>query len=430
MGARDVFKIPFLVAACLVAFASCGGSADEPAADKTVHVFKEARAITASDDEDFGFFGTCVAIDGDYAIVGGGFTGDVRGKAYVLYRLQSGADVWGETKILRGSDTVNLDAFGYAVAIAGELAMVGAADAGNDNSGAAYIFSRDLGGVGNWGEARKLVAADPQTQSRFGASVAVDGDIAAVGAPNAGSGMTAGAVYVFYRNAGGPDQWGQVKRIVPTSPDHYNLFGTSIALKNGILAVGAPFSGRGQLSGAAYVFYRDSGGADNWGEVKRLVANDAENGDQLGSSIGLDGNYVVVGSEYEGGPDDMHGAAYVFQRTLGGPDSWGQIKKLTASDAEDQDGFGVSVAVSGTDFLIGAPYKGQSRNNRGLVLFYSPDLPGGWGETCRCTASDAQDDDGYGFAVGIDGDHAIVGSRFKNGLGSYRGAVYILKRDH
>ena len=175
MGARDVFKIPSVVAACLVAFASCGGSADEPAADKTVHVFKEARAITASDDEDFGFFGTCVAIDGDYAIVGGGFTGDVRGKAYVLYRLQSGADVWGETKILRGSDTVNLDAFGYAVAIAGELAMVGAAAAGNDNSGAAYIFSRDLGGAGHWGEARKLVAADPQTQLRFGASVAVDG---------------------------------------------------------------------------------------------------------------------------------------------------------------------------------------------------------------------------------------------------------------
>jgi hypothetical protein len=421
MRARDVFKTLFLMAVCLVAFASCGGSADEPPPpDKTVPVFKEARAITASDAEDFGYFGTCVAIDGDYAIVGGGFAGDVRGKGYVLYRLQGGADGWGETKILRGSDTVNMDSFGYAVAIAGEHAMVGAANAGgNNNSGAAYIFSRDLGGAGNWGEARKLVAADPQIQSRFGASVAIDGDIAAVGAPDAG----------YYRNAGGPDQWGQVKRIVPTSPDHYDLFGTSIALKDGVLAVGAPFSGMGQLYGAAYVFYRDSGGADNWGEVKRLVANDAEIGDQLGSSIGLDGNYVVAGSEYEDGAGDMRGAAYVFHRALGGPDSWGQIRKLTASDAQDQDGFGVSVAVSGMDFLIGAPYKGESRNNRGLVLFYSPDLPGGWGERCRCTASDAQDDDGYGFAVAIDGDYAIVGARFKNGPGSYRGTVYILKRD-
>lgn len=429
MRVRDGFKTPFLMAACLVAFASCGSSVDEPAPDTTVAVFKEARAITASDAEDFGFFGTSVAIDGDYAIVGGGFTGEVRGKAYVLYRLQGGADGWGETKILRGSDTVNLDSFGYAVAIAGELAMVGAADAGNDVSGASYIFYRDLGGAGNWGEARKLVAADPQTQSFFGASVAIDGDIAAVGAPQAGSGMASGAVYVFYRNAGGPDQWGQIRRIVPTSPDHYNRFGASIALKDGILAVGAPFSGMGQLYGAAYVFYRDEGGPDNWGEVKRLVAIDAEEGDQLGSSIGLDGNHVVAGSEYEDGAGDIRGAAYVFQRTVGGPDSWGQSRKLTASDAEDQDGFGVSVAVSGTDFLIGAPYKGPSRNNRGLALFYSPDLPGGWGERCRCTASDAQDDDGYGFAVGINGDYAIVGARFKNGPGSYRGAVYILKRD-
>ena len=125
----------------------------------------------------------------------------------------------------------------------------------------------------------------------------------------------------------------------------------------------------------------------------------------------------------------MHGAAYVFQRTLGGPDSWGQIKKLTASDAEDQDGFWVSVAVSGTDFLIGRATRANPATT--AALSDSPDLPGGWGGTCRCTASDAQDDDGYGFAVGIDGDHAIVGSRFKNGLGSYiRGAVYILKRDH
>jgi len=429
MTVRNVFDTPIIMTICLMAFISCGTSTDKPAPDKTVPIFKEVRAITASDAEDFGYFGTCVAIDGDYAIVGGGFSGDVRGKAYILYRLQGGADGWGETKILRGSDTVNLGSFGYAVAMAGELAMVGDANAENDDSGAAYIFSRDLGGPGNWGEARKLVAADPQIQSRFGASVAIDGDIAAVGAPEAGSGMARGAVYVFYRNAGGPDQWGQVKRIVPTSPDHYNLFGTSIALKDGVLAVGAPFSGMGQLYGTAYVFYRDTGGADNWGEVKRLVANDAETGDQLGSSIGLDGNYVVVGSEYEDGAGDMRGAAYVFHRALGGPDSWGQTRKLRASDAEDQDQFGYSVAVSGTDFLVGAPSKGQYPQQYGLVLFYSPDLPGGWGERCRCMASDAQDDDGYGFAVAIDGDYAIVGARSKNGPGSYRGAVYILKRD-
>jgi len=429
MGARDVLQIPLLMAACLAALTSCSTSVDEPPPDQTVPVFREARAITASDAEDFGYFGTCVAIDGDYAIVGGGFSGDVRGKAYVFYRLQGGADGWGETKILRGSDTVNSDSFGYAVAIAGAHAIVGAQNAGNDGSGAAYIFSRDLGGAGHWGEARKLVAADPQMGSSFGSSVAIDGDIAVVGAPERGFGMSTGAVYVFYRNAGGSDQWGQVKRIVPTSPDHYDWFGASIALKDGILAVGAPFSGMGQLYGAAYVFYRDGGGTDNWGEIKRLVANDAENADMLGSSIGLDGDHVVVGSEYEDGAGDTRGAAYVFQRSLGGPDYWGQSRKLTAIDAEDQDGFGVAVAVSGTDFLVGAPYKGPSRNNRGLVLFYSPELPNGWGERCRCAASDAQDGDGYGYAVGIDGDYAIVGARFKNGPGSYRGAVYILKRE-
>ena len=53
--------------------------------------------------------------------------------------------------------------FGYSVAISGNTIVVGAyVDdiSNNTNQGAAYIFERNQGGVNNWGEVKKLVASD------------------------------------------------------------------------------------------------------------------------------------------------------------------------------------------------------------------------------------------------------------------------------
>ncbi len=83
-----------------------------------------------------------------------------------------------EVKKLTASDAQHFDRFGISVAVSGDTAVVGAwlADAGVSTAGAAYVFQRDEGGAGNWGEVKKLTASDAQGGDNFGGSVAVSDD--------------------------------------------------------------------------------------------------------------------------------------------------------------------------------------------------------------------------------------------------------------
>ena len=106
--------------------------------------------------------------------------------------------------------------------------------------------------------------------------------------------------------------------------------------------------------GAAYLFARNQGGGNNWGQVTKLTASDAENDDYFGASVAISGDTLVVGADLEDGDGNVRGAAYLFERNQGGADSWGQVRKLAASDAENGDHFGNSVAISGDTVVVGA----------------------------------------------------------------------------
>jgi hypothetical protein len=104
------------------------------------------------------------------------------------------------------------------VAINGDRIIVGAykADVGGAaDRGAAYVFERNTGGADNWGEVVKLVAADGAENDFFGETVSIDGDTAVVGSAGAdiGGNTNQGAVYVFSRNQGGADNWGQTAKV-------------------------------------------------------------------------------------------------------------------------------------------------------------------------------------------------------------------------
>ena len=117
-------------------------------------------------------------------------------------------------------------------------------------------------------------------------------------------------------------------------------FGVSLAVSGDTAVVGAwsEDGGPGDPlvdAGAAYVFERDQGGTDNWGEVKKLIASDAQGGDRFGFAVAISGDKVIVGARFEDGgsgdPISNAGAAYVFERDQGGADNWGEVKKLVAS---------------------------------------------------------------------------------------------------
>ena len=197
--------------------------------------------------------------------------------------------------------------FGFSVALSGDTAVVGAYFADNEcpNSGSAYVFQRDQGGAGNWGEVTKLLASDGAAFDQFGISVAVSGDDAVVGADlEDDKGASSGSAYVFQRDERGANLWGQVTKLLASDGAADDRFGFSVAV-SGDTAVVGDWRDNG-FFGAAYVFRRDEGGANLWGQVTKLAPRlvGSRLFDRFGWSVAVSGTVAVVGSEVR--------RAYVF----------------------------------------------------------------------------------------------------------------------
>ena len=332
-----------------------------------------------------------------------------------------------EVKKLVASDAQDEDEFGGRVVIDGDSVAVGAGaeDGAGTARGAVYLFSRNQGGTDAWGEVKKITASAAQDLDQFGYSVDLEGDILAVG-------TVRGAVYVFYRNQGGADNWGEVTRIVGSGAQAG--FGRALALTGESLLVGAPDEGSGgNARGAAYVHYRDRGGSDAWGQVARLTASDAHDYESFGSTVAISGEDAVVGAV--GLELDDTGAAYVFSRNLGGPDAWAQVAKIRASDAQPQDQFGWPVVISGDTIVIGAACEdGQAGigDNPGAAYVYSRNLGGAnaWGEV-RKLSNSAGAGAFFGVSADLSGDFLVIGALYNGGSGVNRdfGAAYFFSKN-
>ena len=363
----------------LVGFDAVGGpdaaaSFDDSAAlyPVTVEPTIQTAKIQASDKEAGDHFGESVAISGDTAIVGARFEnsgGDFAGAAYLFERPEGGENNWGEVAKIQASDIEMEDRFGSGVAISGDTAIVGAfgADTNGLTAGAAYLFKRNQGGANDWGQVAEVLASDKQRHDRFGISVAISGDTAIVGA--AGSsvlGSFTQAAYLFERNEGGGDNWGQVAKIQASNKEAGDAFGTSVAISGDTAIVGAPFEDTGGSdAGAAYLFERNEGGANNWGQVVEILASDKQAGDRFGFSVAISGDTAIVGAQLEGTGGLNAGAAYLFERNEGGANNWGQVAEILASDKQAGDRFGFSVAISGDTAIVGAQLEGTGGLNAG-----------------------------------------------------------------
>ena len=398
--------------------------------------FCEVAKLTASDAAANDYFGYSVAVAGSVAVIGAygeNTGGNYAGAAYVFERDIGGISAWGQVKKLIASDAFSYDRFGYSVAVAGDVVIVGAVFGGGDFSGGsigeAYIYERNAGGLSAWGEVKKLTASDAQDNDNFGCSVAIAGDVAIVGAFKEDSGgINAGAAYVFERNANGSiNNWGEVKKLTASNSQMSNYFGRSVAVAADVVVVG--MNGEelgGALVGGAYVFERNAnGGTNNWEEVKQLMASDVIAGDNFGWSVAVAGDVAIVGAKRKDvGEVGDAGAAYVFERNANGStDNWGEVKKLTASNPGISDWFGHSVAVAGDVALVGA-FRGD-----GKVYTFQRNANGtnAWGETKILIASDLQWGDSFGWSVGVAGDVVIVGSFGEDSAADYAGAAYIFE---
>ncbi len=391
----------------------------------------QVAKLTASDGAADDAFGYSVAISGDTIVVGAyqdDDNGSDSGSAYVFGRNQGGADAWGQVAKLLASDGADNDYFGRSVAISGDTVVVGANqdDDNGSDSGSAYVFQRNQGGADAWGQVAKLLASDGADGDRFGASVAISGDTVVAGAYyDDDNGSNSGSAYVFARNQGGADAWGQVAKLLASDGAIYDYFGRSVAISGDAIAIGAPHY---DDEGSAYVFGRNQGGADTWGQVAKLTASDGADEDDFGSSVAISGDTIVVGAYQDGDNGSSSGSAYVFARNEGGADAWGQAAKLLASDGADSDYFGLGITISGNTILVGAYGDDDSGSSSGSAYVFTR-AGNTWEETAKPIADDGTAVDYFGYAAAVSGDTAVVGAYGEGGGGSFSGSAYVFERN-
>lgn len=358
------------------------------------------------------FSTAAVAIDDGRAVLCPALRFGGSGSCLIFQRASADPGSWSFVKEVLNPQPVAWDEFGSATDLRGETAIVGlpGSDAGGLNAGAMSMHERNMGGTDSWGVARTLYAPDALPEHVFSWDVAISGDTVVVGAPTINmADFGFGSAYVFERNQGGIDAWGLVKTLSASDSPIFANFGFSVAILEDRIVAGAP--GVESDAGAAYVFERDFGGADNWGEVAKLTASDGLSGDRFGSSVALGPDTLAVGAPRRDEAGLNTGAVYLFASV-----PWLEQQKFIGSV---QDGLGTALAFGDGLLAAGAPGNLGPELRAGTVaLFAKPSASSNWSWVMSLHAPGASELDGFGTSVDMDANELIVGAPIQ-------GAAYV-----
>jgi len=338
----------------LVAVGAGSADAGPIATAGAVYLFKRQglgyvpeEKLIAPDATSGAEFGRAVAIQGNTVVVGARFAqvGALE-KAGAVYVFRKVWRSWCLENKITSPTPANEDNFGRAVAIHGDLMVVTARkEAVNaPEEGAAYVYRRKYG---TWIEEAKLTASDLTLGAYFGQSVAVQGNLVVVGSRNANP-NGAGAVYLFCRLG---KEWVEVAKLTPPDGKSDDNFGFTVAMAGNLIAVGARRADPSGVknAGAAYLFAL---GRDGINLVTKLTAGNPTADAQFGQSIAMTGSMIAVGANRADVDSNIdQGAVYLFHR-MG--NEWLEHETLSASDGEAGDEFGYSLAAFGNLMVTGA----------------------------------------------------------------------------
>ena len=428
---------------------------------------------------------------------------ELRQVAYIKASNAGAGDQFGVGGTLLGNG-VALSNDGSTLAVGASFESSGAVGIHGDQSddsvygaGAVYVFTRN---GETWAQQAYVKASNPGLTDNFGYAVALseDGDTMVVSAyfeASAATGVNAnqdddsipqaGAVYVFTRD---DETWSQQAYLKASNTGEAAVgdelgdgdqFGFAIALSEdgGRLAVSAIAEDSGAAgmdgdqsdnsavsAGAVYLFERDG---DSWTQRSYLKPSNPSAGDLFGYSLAFtaDGDTLVVGSFDEDGsvsstseePNDEAsgtGAAYVFEHEQG---TWSQTAYLKASNAERNDSYGVTVAISDDGSTLAITSLDEDSMTTGINSTAADDYESdtstgavyvlvndgsGWTEQAYIKASNTGVNDWFGSRIALSGDgDTLVGSAqledsAAQGIGGDQaddsaeeaGAVYLLRR--
>ncbi|UYV12253.1 MAG: hypothetical protein NCW75_13260 [Phycisphaera sp.] len=376
----------------------------------TARLVDQAFKLVANDGAAGDELGRSIDQSGN-TIAAGSPNDDERGAVY-LFDAGTGT----QTGKLVADDGEAGDRFGISVAIADGIVAVGAPgqDAAGTNAGAVYLFDASTGV-----QLAKLIPDDPGAGDEFGNAVTISDGIVAVGSWRADElGDNSGVAHLFDASTGS-----QLHKLLPDTGNANQSFGVSIAMDDGIVAVGARtyfVLGEGYTFAKVYLFDASTGS-----QVHRLRA-DIENyngdlGGGFGDAVDIQNGLVAVGAPFRSVFFDFSGAAYVFNASTGD-----QLRFIFPADGHDRDHFGASIAIDDGVLAIGANEDDDSASAAGSAYLFDA-LSGS--QIDKLLANDGVASDELGVAIAINSDTVVVGAPGVNDQGENSGSVYVFNDD-
>ena len=298
------------------------------------------------------FFGGSVAIYGNYAIVGSpGYPGDEKNKGKVYWYERQRNGEWTEMHTKEGEN--DGDGFGSRVDIYGNYAIVGSSGYPGDETDKGKVYWYERQRNGEW---TKMHHKEGEINlDFFGSSVAIHGNYAIVGAPGY-PGTNKGKVYWYERQRNG--EWTEMYSREGKNNSDY--FGWSVGIYGNYAIVGAPGYPGGVFKGKVYWYERQRNG--EWREMHHKEGEN--NGDYFGYSVGIYGNYAIVGANGDGDGGDK---AHIYQRKNNG--NWEEISvKVNPIDGETD--FGYNVAIFKNYAMVGG-LEGGTVTDSGMAVIYN-----------------------------------------------------------
>lgn len=266
--------------------------------ERSGNTWTEVTTLTPFNPGSRDYFGWDVAIDASSALVGAPDadrdSNADRGAAYIY--TQTGG-TWTAVSELTPSVSEAGQSFGTSVALSGSVAAIGAPNA--SGGGAVFVF-RESGGT--WTEDQVIVRATDDTATYgFGTDLAISDGRLMVGAAS-------GSAFV-YRDTGTTFTLNDTLTV--SGVTGADRFGSSVALTSDYAAVGAfRYNGTGSRSGEAFVFRRSN---LTYTLDSSITAADTTAGDRFGYSLDMDAARIVSGAFRDDTDGSNAGAAYVFE---------------------------------------------------------------------------------------------------------------------